>query len=103
MRKSKLGVLNPMFKKEKSKEFIEQMYKDKTGSNNPMFGKPKTEETLAKMRKKVYVYDSNKEFIRCYAGVKLAVKDLHIAAGTIKKYLDKDKLFKYKYFYSDLQ
>lgn len=67
MRKSKLGVLNPMFKKEKSKEFIEQMYKDKTGSNNPMFGKPKSEETLAKMRKKVYVYDSKKEFIRCYA------------------------------------
>ena len=74
-----------------------------TGSNNPMFGKPKSEETLAKMRKKVYVYDSNKEFIRCYAGVKLAVKDLHIAAGTIKKYLDTDKLFKDKYFYSELQ
>ena len=103
MIKSKLGVLNPMFKKEKSKEFIEQMYKDKTGSNNPMFGKPKSEETLAKMRKKVYVYDSNKEFIRCYAGVILAVKDLHIAAGTIKKYLDTDKLFKDKYFYSELQ
>ena len=69
------------------------MYKDKTGSNNPMFGKPKSEETLAKMSKKIYVYDSNKEFIICYAGVNLAVKDLHIAAETIKKYLDKDKLF----------
>ena len=55
------------------------------------------------MRKKVYVYDSNKEFIRSYAGVKLAVKDLQIAAGTIKKYLDTDKLFKDKYFYSELQ
>ena len=103
MSKSKLGVLNPMFKKEKYKEFIEQMYKDKTGSNNHMFGKPKSEETLAKMRKKVYVYDSNKELIRCYAGVKLAVKDLHIAAETIKKYLDTDKQFKDKYFYSELQ
>jgi hypothetical protein len=36
MRFSKIGELNPMFGKEKSPEFIEQMYKDKSGSNNPM-------------------------------------------------------------------
>jgi hypothetical protein len=36
MRFSKIGELNPMFGKEKSLEFIEQMYKDKSGSNNPM-------------------------------------------------------------------
>jgi group I intron endonuclease len=103
MSKSKVGELNPMFNKEKSKEFITFMYRDKRGPSNPMFGKPKSEETLAKLRKKVYVYDSNKQFIKCYDGVKLAVKDLHIAAETIKKYLDTDKLYKDKYFYSELQ
>lgn len=103
MSKQKVGSLNPMFNKEKSKEFIEQMYKDKRGSNNPMFGKPKSEETLSKMRKKVYLYDSNKEFITCYYSIKSAVKDLHVAAETISKYLDTNKMYKNKYFYSKLQ
>lgn len=101
MRKSKVGELNPMFNKEKSKEFIAHMYKDRKGSNNPMFGKIKSEKTLTKLRKKVY--DSSKQFIKCYNSVVFAVKDLHIAAGTIKKYLDTDKLYKDKYFYSELQ
>lgn len=43
MSKFKKGTLNPMFKKEKSKEFIEQMYRDKKGPNNPMYGKKKSE------------------------------------------------------------
>ena len=103
MSKSKIGALNPMFNKEKSKEFIAHMYKDKTGENNPMYGKAKSEETLTKLRKKIYVYDSNKQFIKCYDSVGLAVKDLHIAFETIKKYLDTDKTYKDKYFYSELQ
>ena len=87
MSKSKLGVLNPMFKKEKSKEFIQNMYKDRTGSNNPMYGKPKNEETLKKLRKKIYVYHGNsKNLIKCYHSIGFAVKDLRIAAETIKKY-----------------
>jgi group I intron endonuclease len=103
MSKSKLGALNPMFNKEKSEEFVAHMYKDRKGSNNPMFGKTKSEETLAKIRKKVYVYDSNKQFIKCYDSVKFAVNDLHISFETIKKYLDIDKIYKDKYFYSELQ
>jgi len=103
MSKSKLGALNPMFNKEKSEEFVAHMYKDRKGSNNPMFGKTKSEETLAKIRKKVYVYDSNKQFIKCYDSIKFAVNDLHIAFETIKKYLDTDKTYKDKYFYSELQ
>jgi group I intron endonuclease len=126
MSKSKVGELNPMFNKEKSKEFIAYMSRDRRGPNNPMFGKPKSEETLAKLRKKVYVYDNNKQFIKseetlaklrkkvyvydnnkqfikCYDSIKLAVKNLHIAAETIKKYLDTDKLYKNKYFFSKLQ
>ena len=79
------------------------MYKYRKGYNNPMFGKPKSEVTLAKMRKKVYIYDSNREFIMCYDSIKFAVKYLHIAAETISKYLDTDKLYKNKCFYSKLQ
>jgi group I intron endonuclease len=92
-----------MFNKEKSKEFIENMYKDRSGSNNPMFGKAKSEETLAKLRKRVYVYNINKEFITSYDSIGFAVKDLHIATETINKYLDTDKVYKDKYFYSKLQ
>jgi group I intron endonuclease len=33
---SKIGELNPMYGKDKSPEFIKQMYKDKHGLNNPM-------------------------------------------------------------------
>lgn len=98
-----MGKLNPMYNKEKSKKFIEHMYKDRTGPNNPMFGKPKSKETLDKMSIKVYVYDSNKEFIILYDSIKYTVKDLHLAAETIKKYLDTDKIYKNKYFYSKLQ
>ncbi len=103
MSQSKRGKLNPMFNKEKSKEFLEQMYRDKRGANNPMFGKAKSEETLAKLRKKVYVYDYNKQFIKCYDSVGFAVKDLRFSANTIKKYLNTDKKYKDKYFYSSMQ
>lgn len=103
MSKSKKGELNPMFNKEKSKEFIEHMNKDRKGVNNPMFGKSKYEETLSKIRKKVYIYDNNKNFIKSYDSLGIAVKDLHIASETIRKYLDTNKLYKDKYFYSELQ
>jgi len=103
MSKSKKGELNPMFNKEKSKEFIEHMNKDRKGINNPMFGKTKSESTLVKLRKKVYIYDENKQFIKSYDSLGFAVKDLHIASETIKKYLDTNKLYKNKYFYSELQ
>lgn len=101
MSKSKSGSLNPMYNKEKSKEFIDNMYKDKKGNNNPMFGKTKNEETLTKLRKKVYVYDEEtKELLIYYSSMKLAVKDLHIANETINKYIDTNKSYKGKFFYS---
>lgn len=52
MSKSKVGELNTMFNKEKSKEFIAYMSKDRRGSNNPVFRIAKSEETLAKLRKR---------------------------------------------------
>jgi len=54
MSRAKVGDLNPMFNKIKSKEFLAHMNKDRKGSNNPMYGKPKSEATLAKLRKKVF-------------------------------------------------
>jgi group I intron endonuclease len=102
MSKLKLGELNPMFNKPKSKAFIEQMFRDKTGANNPMFGKPKSSETLAKLSKKVYVYDGKtRELIKCYDSYKIAVKDLHVGHETIRKYLDTHKVYKEKLFYSE--
>lgn len=100
---SKLGYLNPMFNKEKSKEFFENMHKSRTGSNNPMFGLSKSEKTVEKLRKKVYVYGGNKKLFKSYDSLGLAVKDLHVASETIKKYLDTGKVYKDKYFYSSLQ
>jgi group I intron endonuclease len=96
----KKGSNNPMFGKEKSKEFIENMLKDRKGINNPMFGKIKSEETLAKIRKTVYVYNCDKTLINFYESVGLAVKDLHISSETIKKYKDTGKTYKNLYFYS---
>lgn len=101
MSKSKSGSLNPMFNKPKSKEFIKQMFKDKSGANNPMFGKTKSTETLAKISKKVYVYDSNtKELVYCYDSYKSTVENLNISYKTIKKYIDTDKVYKNKLYYS---
>lgn len=63
-----------------------------------MFGKIKSEETLAKLRKKVYVYDSNKQFKKCYDSIGFTVKNLGIAAETIKKYLNTNKNIKINTF-----
>jgi hypothetical protein len=38
MSEFKVGKLNLMFNKEKSKEFISFMIRDRRGTNNPMFG-----------------------------------------------------------------
>lgn len=77
------------------------MFRDKTGVNNPMYGKPKSPETLAKLSKKVYVYDSNtKELVCSYDSYKSAVKNLGVSYETIKKYLDTDKVYKNKLYYS---
>lgn len=39
MSESRTGALNPMYNKEKSKEFIENMNKSIKGENNPMYNK----------------------------------------------------------------
>ena len=99
MRKSKLGELNPMFNKEKSQKFIEQMYKDKSGSNNPMYGKTHSIKTLEKLRKKIYVYNSDtKQLEKVYEGIVLASKDLKISYETLKKYCKSNNVYKNRIF-----
>lgn len=102
MKKSKLGKLNPMFNKEKSQEFIEQMYKDKSGINNPMYGKTHNAKTLEKLRKKVYVYNSDtKQLEKVYEGIVIASKDLKISYVTLKKYCKSNEIYKNKIFSLD--
>lgn len=101
MKLSKIGELNPMYGKDKSPEFVEQIYKDKHGSNNPMWGKTHSEDTLNKMRKGVYVYNtSTMELIKKYESTMSAKKDLNMGYDTLKKYLNSNKPFKGKIFSS---
>lgn len=55
---NRLGKLNPMYGRVKSKEFLEMQNRDKKGINNPMFGLKKSDATKAKLTKLVYVYKS---------------------------------------------
>jgi group I intron endonuclease len=99
MRLSKLGVLNPMFNKEKSLKFYEQMYRNKSGVNNPMFGKSRSPETLAKVSKRVLVYNAETNLlIKEYKSIKEAKKDLQMGYDTLKKYCTNHKVFKGKIF-----
>ena len=96
MKNSKLSVLNPMYKKPKSNEFKEYMYKDKSGSNNPMFNKKHKQGTLDKLRKKIYIYDINMILLKEYESITMAIKDLHIGYHTLKRYCDSGKMYKSK-------
>lgn len=51
------GVLNPMYSREKSPEFISMQTRDKRGPNNPQYGVIKTPETIAKLSKYISVYE----------------------------------------------
>ncbi|CAM0142955.1 unnamed protein product, partial [Umbelopsis sp. WA50703] len=95
MKLSKIGELNPMYGRDKSPEFVEQMHKDKHGSNNPMWGKTHSEDTLNKMRKSVYVYDAlTMELVKEYNSSMAAKEDLKWGSDTLKKYLNSNKPFK---------
>jgi len=86
----------------KSKEFIDNMYKDRRGALNPMFGKTKSLETLAKLRTKVYVYEvqetGEKTLIKIYDGIVEAKKDLKMGYDTLKKCCETNKIYKSKMF-----
>lgn len=93
------GILNPIYYLEKSEEFNYNIFRDKTGINNPQYQVIKSEITLNKLRKIVYVYDKIHIFIGEYSRVKCKT---HFEMGydTLVKYIDSNKCFKGKYFYS---
>ena len=82
-----------MFNKEKSKEFIEYMYKYKISINNHIYGKGKH----------IFVYNENNKLIKSYTTVKSVVNDLYISVIIIIKYLDSGKEYKNIFFYSKRQ
>ena len=95
---NRTGILNPMFGKKFSSEFLENQIKDKTGINNSMFGKKKSSETLAKLYKLVYVYEfETKNFIGAYPTVKCS-KEFKMGKNTLTKYLNNGLPFKNKLF-----
>ncbi|KAN0036248.1 hypothetical protein ACTA71_009076 [Dictyostelium dimigraforme] len=79
------GILNPMYNREKSPEFIYQQTRDKSGSNNPRYGVTMTAETIKKLIKKIYVYDAvTKAYVGEYSTIKL-MKVYKVDSRTIKK------------------
>lgn len=94
---NRTGELNPMFDKEKSKEFIEWQYKDKTAHLNPMFGLKHSEITRQKLTKLIYVYNEEYHLIGTYSTI-ACIKTFKIDVRTLKKYIIKGALFKGKRF-----
>src|ERR1700733_13695087 len=82
------GALNPMYKKTKSKEFIESMQRSIRGENNPMYHKAKA----------IYVYNENHELINTFRSVRDTIKGLKANNVTISSYLDTGKLFRKQYY-----
>jgi len=98
-KKNRSGKLNPMYNKEKSKEFIYMQTKDKSGANNPQFGVIKSQETINKISKFVYVYKGD-EFVGQFKTVECK-KHFKIGYDTLKKYKDTNKPYKNITFYSN--
>ncbi|WRT63577.1 cytochrome c oxidase subunit 1 [Kwoniella shivajii] len=91
---ARTGLLNPMYGRELSPEFIAQQTCDKTGANNPQYGVVKSEETVRKLTKYVYVYDANTlEFIGKYGTVE-CLKTFRIGKDTLPKLLASGKAHK---------
>ena len=92
------GHLNPMFGREKSKEFLEMQNRNRSGSNNPLYGKKKSFVTIAKITKLVYVYNSlDYSFIGEFSTVNCS-KHFEMGKDTLSKYIKNGTPFKGKIF-----
>jgi group I intron endonuclease len=92
------GVLNPMFGKDKSPEFIKMQIRDKSGVNNPQYRVIKTPETIAKLTKLVYVYNYlDLSFIGQFSTVNCS-KEFKMGKDTLTKYIINGLPFKGKIF-----
>lgn len=95
---NRTGSLNPMFGRDYSPEFIEMQTRDRKGKNNPMFGTVKSTNTLAKIRKLVYVYESNTRILIGKYSTVECTKVFKMGKDTLSKYLINNKPFKGKLF-----
>lgn len=92
------GSLNPMYRREKSKVFLDMQTRDKSGSNYPLYGKIKSALTIAKLTKLVYVYNSeDMSFIGEYSTVNCS-KLFNMGKDTLTKYIKNGLPFKGKIF-----
>jgi group I intron endonuclease len=91
------GSLNPMYGREKSKEFLDMQTKDRSGSNNPLYGKVKSASTIEKLTKLVYVYDKNMFFIGEFSTISCS-KEFNMGKDTLTKYIKNGLPFKGKLF-----
>lgn len=92
------GSLNPMYGREKSKQFLEMQTKDRSGSNNPLYGKVKSALTITKLTKLVYVYNSeDNSFIGEYSTINCS-KEFNMGKDTLTKYIKNGLPFKGKIF-----
>lgn len=95
---NRLGQLNPMFGRVKSKEFLEMQNRDRSGSNNFAYGKVKTSSTIAKLTKLVYVYNSSDmSFIGEFSTINCS-KYFNMGKDTLTKYIKNGLIFKDKIF-----
>ena len=101
-RLNRSGVLNPMYGKPLSPEFLAMQIRDKKGKNNPQApmgnGVTKSVETLAKLIKLVYVYEvKDMSFIGSYSTVECS-KFFKMGKDTLTKYIKLNKPYKGKLF-----
>nr|YP_009690284.1 hypothetical protein Fomme_000066 [Fomitiporia mediterranea]QEG57064.1 hypothetical protein Fomme_000066 [Fomitiporia mediterranea] len=95
---NRLGKLNPMYGRIKSKEFLEMQIKDKKGTNNPLFGTKKSPLTIANLTKLIYVYNYlDLSLIGVFSTVECS-KQFQMGKDTLKKYINSGLPYKGKLF-----
>ena len=95
---NRIGKLNPMFKRIKSKEFLEMQNRNKKGKINPLFGTKKSSITIAKITKLVYVYNYlDLSLIGIFSTVECS-KHFKMGKDTLQKYIKSGLPYKNKLF-----
>jgi len=93
-----MDVLNPMYGRIKSKEFLDMQNRNKNGINNLLYGKKKSISTIVKLIKLVYVYNySDMSFIDKFSTVNCS-KHYNMGKDTLTKYIKNGLPFKGKIF-----
>jgi group I intron endonuclease len=99
------GILNPMFGKTYSPEFISMQKLSKKGNLNPQFGKIKSENFITKVTKLVYVYNDNDVVPLSFVGsgsystvIFICSQTFKMGKSTLTKYIHSGLPYKGKIF-----